>query len=170
MSTKSALVLIGFAALVAPRLALAVVTFDQLDDDVFVVSHMVKGLAGNRGKAMRLVHEKAASLCVAAGYTHLKIDGEASRGTGHRNNANASVRVRFFFADGVERTNCKKNADARYVAQAAAKLSKKGYQQPDPAASASEEVTSQVGSCTVEQISTMAKAGLSADQIKAACR
>ena len=98
------------------------------------------------------------------------IDGESSRAAQQHDAANASVRVRFFFADGVERTDCEKNANAKYVDQAAAKLSKRGYQRPDPEASTSEEVTSQTGSCTVEQISTMAKAGLSAEQIKAACR
>ena len=113
MSTKSLLILIGFTALVAPQLALAVVTFDQLDDDVFVVSHRIKGI-GSRGKAMKLVHEKAASLCVAAGYTHLKIDGESSQAAGQYDVANASLRVRFFFADGVERTDCEKKANTRF--------------------------------------------------------
>ena len=58
--------------LALPQVASAVVTFQQLDGNTFTVSHKVKWI-GSRGQAMDLVYEKAASLCIAAGYSHMKI-------------------------------------------------------------------------------------------------
>ncbi len=168
MRAMKVLILIGATVLVAPQLAMAVITFDQLGDDMFVVSHRIK-VIGSRGKAMKMVYEKAASLCVAAGYTHLKIKNQDSEAAQQDDTANASVRVRFYFEDGEERLDCKRNASEKYIGQAAIKLEKKGYQPPDPASIVA-EATAETGTCTVEQISAMAKAGLSAEQIKAACQ
>ena len=157
-------------ALAVPRTAQAVITFTQLDDDVFVISHRVK-LIGSRGQATRLVYEKAASLCVAAGYSYFKILDQESNAAQEHDSANASARVQFYQADADERISCEKNASSEYIEQARAKLAKKGYQPPpSPAAAESRaEEGDGTASCTVEQITAMARAGLSDEQIRAAC-
>jgi len=129
MKTSKVLMLIGITVLVAPQIAMAGVGFHQLDDDFFVVSHENKGFR-SRTTAIRVVHEKAASLCVAAGYTHLKIVGQESQTLRFFSNPNASIRVRFFFEKGEERIDCRRNASEKYIGQAAVKLMKKGYQRP----------------------------------------
>jgi len=82
--------------------ASAVITFDQLDDDTFTISHQVKAF-GNRGKANRLVYEKASSLCIAAGYEYYELLDQESSGAGFYQAANATIRVRLHFEDGEER-------------------------------------------------------------------
>lgn len=177
-------IVLALAALVFAQPALAVITFTQLDDDLFVVSHRIKVL-GLRGKAMKLVYEKTASLCVAAGYSHFEIlDQESNTGQQYES-ANASIRARFFRTDGEERINCEKNASPEYIAQARKKLAKRGYEPPPPvaeglvaeseagevqAAEADAASSTDTGDCTVEQITAMVKAGLADEQIKAACQ
>jgi hypothetical protein len=162
------------AALLLPVSAHAVITFHQLDDDLFVVSHRVK-VIGSRGKAQNLVYEKAASLCVAAGFEYFAILDQESNAAQEYESANASVRVRFFHEDGDERIECTKNASPEYVQQAKAKLAKRGYQPPsaaaDPVGDPDVEDSRDTAewSCTVEQITAMVKAGFSDGQIKAAC-
>ncbi len=158
-------------ALVIPPAALAVITFTQLDDDIFVVSHRVK-LIGSRGRAQKLVYKKAASVCVAAGYSYFRILDQESNAHQQYEDANASVRVQFFFDDDEGRIGCDKNASYEYIEQARAKLAKRGYQPPEKPV-AEEAVADGSGkgtrTCTVEQITTMVKAGFSDEQIKAAC-
>lgn len=169
------LILVWLATLVIAPAAHAVITFTQLDDDVFVVSHRVK-VIGLRGKAMKLVYTKSASLCVAAGYSHMKILEQESE-TGQADDAaNASIRAQFYLADGDERVECERNSDPDYVGQARAKLAKRGYQPPDSdalqaaaARSAPAEEEAEVGSCTIPQIAAMARSGLTDEQILAAC-
>lgn len=146
--------------------ALAVITFTQLDDDVFVISHRIK-VVGSRARAMKLVYEKAASVCVAAGFSHFKILDQESEATQEHESANASIRAQFYFADGEGRIGCEKNASAEYVAQARDKLARQGYRAPQPPAAP--PTPAAVRTCTVEQITAMVKAGLSDEQIKAAC-
>lgn len=157
---------------VLPRPALAVITFTQLNDDTFVVSHRVKGF-GNRGQAMRLVYEKAASLCVAAGYSHFKLLDQESTASGYYEAANASVRVQFFWEDGDERMGCEENASSTYVGEARTKLASDGYVVPHRTATAEATSPDQAhacpASCTLEQIAAMARAGLLDEQIRAAC-
>ncbi len=161
------LVIVVVLALLLPQSASAVVSFTQLDDDVFVVSHRVKFI-GSRGKAQKMVYQKAASLCVAAEYSYFKILHQESEADQLDDDANASARVQFFRADGEGRIGCEKNADERYLEQSMVKLAKIGYQPPpegtDPPAD-----RAAARSCTVEQISAMVKAGFSDEQIKAAC-
>ena len=167
---KAAAILV-IAICLVPQAALAVITFDQLDDDLFVVSHRIK-VIGSRAKAMSMVYEKAASLCVAAGYSHYQILDQESNAVQEHDTANASVRVRFHLADGDERMECGEKASAEYVQQAREKLVRMGYRPPDPAAArAAEEEPAReaTASCTVEQIAAMARAGLSDEQIDAAC-
>ncbi len=171
MRATKVVILICIAVLVTSQPAMAVITFTQLDDDLFIVSHLVKGLFGSRGKAMKLVYEKAASLCIAAGYTHLKImDQESQSGAGEYDSANASARVRFFFEDSEERIDCAKKASEKYIEQADAKLKKEGYQRPDPEAIIAAAEAAETETCTVEQIAAMVKAGLSTEQVKSACK
>ncbi len=163
------------ALLLLPQAALAVITFTQLDDDVFIVSHRVK-VIGLRGKAQKLVYTKTASLCIAAGFSHMKVLHQESETGQADDSANASIRAQFYFEDGDERVGCERNAEQEYISQARDKLAKKGYQPPDPEAVRAEaaqsaSVSTQLGdsSCTLEQIAAMARSGLSDEQIRAAC-
>lgn len=158
-------------ALALPQVASAVITFNQLDRDVFTVSHRIKAGFGSRGKAMRLVYTKTASLCLAAGYSHYKMLEQESAAAQHEQTANASVQVRFYFEDGEDRVGCEGGASAEYVQQARDKLAKRGYVKPKPPAprEAAQMVGSDAGSCTIEQITAMVRAGLSDEQVKAAC-
>ena len=153
----------------AQHVALAALSFNKLTADTFTVSHSVK-LFGGRGVAMEVVYEKAASLCIAAGYSHFEIlDQESNAGSEHQP-ANASIRVRFSQKTGPERIDCQEKSDPKYVDQAKRKLEKQGYQGPAAESElVSEEAASEAGSCTIEQITAMAKAGLSDEQIEAAC-
>ena len=160
--------------LLAPQTASAIITFTQLDDDVFVVSHRVK-VIGLRGKAMKLVYTKTASLCVAAGFSHMKILEQESETGQADDSANASIRAQFYFADGEERVGCERNADPEYIRQASEKLAKQGYQPPERQATVATAEAESAGTalsgstCTLEQVAAMARAGLDDGQIRAAC-
>jgi hypothetical protein len=166
---------IGCAGLL-PAAAGATLTFKQLGDDLFVVSHRVK-IIGSRGQAMDLVYTKAASLCLAAGFSHFEILGQESEANQVDDSANASVRVRYFHEAGGERIDCSRNADPKYVEQAREKLAKQGIQAA--AAPATGSVPAAAGedgngdggkeACSIEQIASMARSGLSDEQIRAAC-
>ena len=155
------------ATLFASQAAMAVITFNQLTDDIFVVSHRVK-ILGSRGKAMKLVYEKAASLCVAAGYSYFEILDQESEAAQEDDAANASVRIKLFDLDGPDRIGCEENASLEYVAQAEEKLARNGYSRPEPS-ELEQKAASGGSTCTVEQILAMVEAGLSNDQVKAAC-
>lgn len=153
----------------------AIITFTQLTQDTFIVSHRVKFI-GSRGQAMKLVYTKAASLCTAAGYAYMNVLGEDSQASQQYENANASLRVQFFMKDGEGRIDCSKNASDDYVEEATEKLAHQGYERPSAAdsgpAASTPAMASDPGSsagCNVDQIIAMAKSGLSAEQIKAAC-
>ncbi len=166
------LALAGIVALLTPQAGQAVITFNQLDTDIFIVSHRVK-IIGSRGQATRLVYEKAASLCVAAGYSHLKVLQQDSEASQRDDSANATLRVQLYFEDGEGRIDCEPKANVEYVAQARAKLAKRGYEPPEIPAPGDDgtpaEGTVEDWSCTIEQISAMVRAGFSDPQIKAAC-
>lgn len=156
------------AALVLPQTALAVISFTQLDQDMFVISHRVK-IIGSRGKAQKVVFKKAASLCIAADYSYFKILDQESNAGQRYEVANASVRVQLFQDDGEGRIECERNADEDYTEQARTKLAKIGYEPPPEKPAPPAEDEGVVRTCTVEQVSVMVKAGLSDEQIKAAC-
>lgn len=172
---RAALALLALL-LAVPRAAPATITFTQLDDSVFSVSHRVKVL-GSRAKATRMVFTKAASLCIAAGFSHYRVLHQESEAAQEDDAANATVRVRFFHRDADDRTGCERGADPLYVQEAREKLARLGYRAPpaDPgeAAAAAPAATadggSSAGSCSLEQIAAMARAGLSDEQIRAAC-
>ncbi len=145
----------------------ATLTFQQLDDNTFSVSHKVKWVGG-RGQALELVYEKAASLCVAAGFTHFELVGQASNAPGFFQDANATLTVKFFQRDGEDRIECAMKATENYIAQASKKLDKRGYKGP-PNIQDSDGIDIGENQCSLEQITAMAKAGLSDEQIEAAC-
>ena len=153
--------------LFVPQVALSVVTFDKVGDNVFVVSHAVKGFGG-RGQASALVLEKAASLCVAAGYSHLVILNEESSAGGYYEDANAQVRAAFRMSGGEELIDCKSVASQKYIGQAKRGLERINYSGPvDVGAQAA--ASAGTGPCTIEQVMTMTKAGFTEAQIQAAC-
>jgi hypothetical protein len=165
-----------FALSVAP--AHSIITFTQLDQNTFTVSHRVKGF-GSRGKATRMVYTKAASLCIAAGYSHYQVVDQESQASQQYEAANATVVLRFFNEDGQDRVSCKSGSDPEYVAEARAKLKEMGYRPPEVVQSGNETSASGAGGgeasatcsqgCTIEQIAAMARAGLSDEKIRAAC-
>ena len=126
---------------------------------------------------MKMVYTKAASLCVAAGYTHLKILEQESQAGQQYESANASIRVKLFLDGGEDRLDCEKNANPEHIKEARNKLARVGYRPPDPEKIQAMEATegreesagTPTGSCTIEQIVAMVKAGLTVEQIKAAC-
>ena len=151
-----------------PQVAHAVITFDQLGDDVFTISHAVK-LVGGRGVAMDVVYEKASSLCIAAGYTHLKVLGQESNAGSDYESPNATVRAQFFRGgSGEGLVKCEIKATQKYIDQAKKKLDRRGYRGPAAPPEATQAISGSA-TCSIQQIMTMTKAGLSDQQIKAAC-
>ena len=108
---------------------LAFVTFGQLDSNTFTVSHMVKGI-GNKGKATRQAYEKAASVCVAAGYSHLKFVNEQADGTTYGGVPNATVTFKLFNEPSDDRIECAYSASPEHVVAVKKKLAKRGYDFP----------------------------------------
>jgi len=155
---------VSILLLFVPQVVFATITFHQLDGNTFTISHYVKWVGG-RGQAMDLVYEKAASLCIAAGFTHLVIVEQESDKHGV---ANATVTVQFFQEDGEGRVACNVKASQDYITEAAKKLDKLGYKGPTTV-EAPDESQANGNNCTVEQITAMVKAGLTDDQIRAAC-
>ena len=177
MKNRIGLWIVGVAGVaLLPTLAHATITFRQMDDDIFVVSHRVK-IIGSRGQAMDLAYTKAAFLCIAAGFTHYTILQQESEASQRDDSANASVRVQFFPSDGEGRIDCARDADPKYIEQAGEKLAKQGYTPPDPAmpkAGGAAEANAEADGlrdhkCSLEQIAAMARAGLADEQIRAAC-
>ncbi|MEZ5333663.1 MAG: hypothetical protein R2991_16885 [Thermoanaerobaculia bacterium] len=169
---KTVLVLSLLAA--AASSASAVLHFDRLEEDLFAVRHKVLFM-GSEEKAVKLVHEKAASICVAAGYTHYAVLELESTPLEDDESATAEATVRFFHEAGDERTACEEEADPEYVAEARRELGMPAAEAAPvpavdgaPAAAAEPEV--RAGSCTVAQIAAMVRAGFSDEQIEAACR
>ena len=163
------------ALLLLPQAAGAIITFTQLDDDVFSVSHRVK-LIGSRAKATRIVYTKAASLCIAAGFSHYRVLSEQSEAAQEDDSANATLRVKYFHGDADDRTGCQRGSDPAYVDEARQELARIGYRPPPPDAGggaeaepAAEADCTPAGSCSLEQIAAMARAGLTDEQIRGAC-
>jgi hypothetical protein len=69
-----------------------------------------------------MVYTKAASLCIAAGFTHYRLLDQASQASQQYQAANATVTVRFYFEDGQDRISCEPAADPEYIEEARAKL------------------------------------------------
>jgi hypothetical protein len=167
MRTMKKTIWFGLAMLAISSVASATMTFQQLDENTFSVSHKVKWIGG-RGQAMELVYDKAASLCIAAGYSHLELFGQESNAPGYYQSANATLTVKFFQDAGEDRIACDVKASDEYIKQAITKPKKRGYKGPTVVDEPAESQKS-ANQCTVEQISAMVKAGMTESQIKAAC-
>ena len=172
-SLATKIVALAAACLVlAPLAASAVITFTHLGGHDYIVSHRVK-LIGSRGKAVQMVYTKAASLCVAAGYSHYEILDQESEAAQEDDVANASARVRFHFEPGEGRLECRSGAEPTYVEEAASKLARRGLLPPPapPAAAAPDPAPASdcPAGCSLEQIAAMARSGLTDEQIRAAC-
>ena len=159
--------------LLLPQAAAAIITFTQLDDDVFTVSHRVK-LIGSRAKATRLVYTKAASLCIAAGFSHYRVLSEQSEAAQEDDSANATLRVKYFRSNADDRTGCRRGSDPVYIEEARQELARMGYRPPPPEAGGEEPAATAAdctptGTCSLEQIAAMARAGLTDEQIRGAC-
>ncbi len=142
MKPLTTMKVVGLALIVAfllPTMAWGALSFTQLDDDMFIISHRIK-IIGSRGKAMKMVYTKSSSLCIAAGFSHFKILDQESEAGQQYQAANASIRVQYFLEDDEERISCKRNADPKYVEQAQKKLRKMNY---EPPAKAEEEDSTQ---------------------------
>lgn len=167
----------AFFVLSAPPVH-AVITFHQLDQNTFTVSHRVKGF-GSRGKAMELAYTKGASLCVAAGFTHYRVVDQESQASQQYQAANATLTLRFFAEGGADRIACEPGSDPEYIEEARAKLQKMSYAPPEPSSpgeangAGDGETSGSAGSCphgcSIEQIAAMARAGLPDEKIRAAC-
>ena len=120
---------------------------------------------------MKLVHEKATSLCIAAGYSHMKIMDQESHAGGGFQDPNATVTLKFFHNGAEDRVECEGNASAEYIKQAKKKLTKRGYEGPIGFVEPEDPNSTMIkdSHCSVEQITAMANAGLTVEQIKAAC-
>lgn len=173
MKSRATASTILLSLLLTPAASHAIITFTQLGDDTFVVSHRIKAF-GSRAKAMRMVHTKAASLCIAAGYSHMEVLDTESQAANEWEDANASITVQLHADAGDGRLDCDTNADPEYIRQASEQLARKGYVPPDAAdeSGAEEGETQGAGegqACSIEQIVDMVETGLTVDQIEAAC-
>ncbi len=144
-------VVFGVAALLSTSVAsgATLFQFQRLTEDRFVVSHMT-GVGGTK-KASKFAHQKAASICVAAGFTFMDVLGQrAGAGkmegvgvggisVGIRTNATSTLLVRFKHEnenEGEEVLDCKENSVPRYVAKA-----RKGLERRDAEEDASQSPT-----------------------------
>lgn len=112
----------------------------------------------------------------ASARTHFEILQQDSEANQADDAANASIRAQFFLTDGQGRVECGRNAEQEYINEASQKLAKSGYSPPDKNAvaapqSAAGDAGSPLGdlSCSLQQITAMARSGLTDEQILAAC-
>lgn len=134
--TKKA-VLFGLLALVA-SLALADVKYTRLSKDQFIIHHRKQTTLGAEAKAVKTTYTEAASVCIAAGFSHLEIKetniGEREHGTalGGGRGASADVRVEFYLDPGEDQIEeldllaCEPLADPQKVEKAKEKLAREG--------------------------------------------
>lgn len=86
----------------APTLLQADIKFTRLSANQFIVHHRKHTLVGAEAMATKTVFAEAASICVAAQYTHFEVQdlniGERKKGPllGGRRGASADVRVKFY--------------------------------------------------------------------------
>lgn len=113
---------------------LADVKFTQLSDDQFIVHHRKHTTLGAEAKAMKTAVAEAASICVAAGFTHMELKDQNVGERDHTGfwgggrGASADLRVKFFTEPDEDKIDekdlfeCKPLADDKKVAVAKRKL------------------------------------------------
>lgn len=133
-------IIIACLALVLPltlaSVSFADVKFTRLSEDQFIVHHRKLTTLGAEAKAVKTAYKEAASICVAASYTHFEIKeqnvGERMHGTtfGGGRGASADIRVKFYqdpdeeAIDEKDLIECKPLSDPKKVKRAKEKLAK----------------------------------------------
>jgi len=132
--TKRAL-LLALLALVASA-AFADVKYTRLSEDQFIIHHRKQTTLGAEAKAVKTTYEEAASVCIAAGFSHMEIKetniGEREHGSvwGGGRGASADVRVELYLDPGLDLIEdldlvaCQPLADPQKVEKAKEKLAK----------------------------------------------
>ena len=128
--------LIALAAFLLASPTLADVKFTQLSDNQFIVHHRKQTLFGAEAKAMKTAVAEAASLCIAAEYTHMELKdqnvGERQYGGvfGGGRGASADLRIKLYTdpdedkIDEKDLLECKPLANDKKVAVAKRKLAR----------------------------------------------
>ena len=125
MSLVRLIVVCSIAMLLSTSAATAAtLRFQRLGEDRFVVSHNVK--LGGANKAVKMAYKKAASLCVAAGFSYFEVLGQEVGRPSQYQFAGGTLQVRFKHerTEGGLELDCKENAEPRYVELAKKKLTK----------------------------------------------
>jgi hypothetical protein len=115
--------------------ARADVKFTRLSEDQFIVHHRKQSLLGAEAKAMKTTFIEAASVCIAAGFSHMEIKetnvGERHHGGtwgGTGRGASADVRIELYLDPGegeideLDLLECEPLSDPKKVDKAARKL------------------------------------------------
>ena len=123
-----------------PVPASADVKFTKLAENQFVVHHRKLTKIGAEAKATRTAYKEAASICIAAGYTHMEIKdlnvGERTHGgaLGGGRGASADIRIKLYqdpeegIVEEKDLIECKPLADPIKVEKAKKKLAKQAKQ------------------------------------------
>lgn len=101
---KIAATTVALSVLAATPVA-ASTRLQKLSEDRYLITHQKQtGFAG-QGKAVRMSHEKAASLCVILGYAWFEVRDTQSQGRGFAQNASATLEVKFYETEEKEDLN-----------------------------------------------------------------
>lgn len=133
---RAAAFFVSIAIVCTPTWA-AALKFAKLTDNQFIIHHQ-KGMSFGSGetKATKTAYTKAASVCIAAGFTHfevqdLSISGAVAAGAyGGGRPAAADLRVKFYtnpaaaLAEEKSLLECQSMADPEYIELAKVKLAK----------------------------------------------
>jgi len=94
---KKAMIVTVIASLLALTTPVAASTrLQKLADNRYLITHQKQtGFAG-QGKAVRMTHEKAASLCQLLGYSWYEVRDTQSQGRAYVQNASATLEVKFY--------------------------------------------------------------------------
>lgn len=134
-SRRIPLLVLPLALLLASPAQLAAdIRFTRLGEDQFLVHHRKKTLLGAEAKATRTAYAEAAAVCLAAGFTHMKVKnqnvGERMHGGwfGGGRGASADLRIEVYkdpdkqTVDDLDLIACEPLADPKKVEQAKRKL------------------------------------------------
>ncbi len=96
---RNASIALVLALIISPE-ASGDVKFTKLSDNQFVVHHRKKTVLGAEAKATKTAYREAASVCIAAGYSHMEIQdlnvGERMHGSilGGGRGASTDIRIK----------------------------------------------------------------------------
>lgn len=121
-SVRLMVVFVVSAFFVVSSASAATLRFQRSAEDRFVVSHNVK--LGGANKAVKMVYKKAASLCVAAGFSYFEVLGQEVGRPSQYQFAGGTLQVRFKHEQTEEGLDCQENSEPRYVELAKKKLKK----------------------------------------------